>query len=130
MNDYVIIDGVAYSADELYHHGIKGMKWGIRKDRKKRSNRKDRKKHGNNSQYDRLMSRANKMLPKTSKLLSKVPTPSYKLGLSWVSQNRNLLNMQMQQFNQQMSQTSNQWFEQTNLINQINMDMTMKSMMF
>lgn len=28
MSEYIIVNG------ELYHHGVKGMKWGVRKDRK------------------------------------------------------------------------------------------------
>ena len=31
MGNYFIVNG------ELYHHGVKGMKWGVRKDRKRDS---------------------------------------------------------------------------------------------
>lgn len=34
---YTIIDGELYRTDELYHHGVKGMRWGVRKERKHRS---------------------------------------------------------------------------------------------
>lgn len=39
MSDYIIHNGTLMS-EELYHHGVKGMKWGRRKD-KKASHNKD-----------------------------------------------------------------------------------------
>lgn len=42
--DYYLIDGDVYSSGELYHHGVKGMKWGVRKDKYKAMNRQQRKK--------------------------------------------------------------------------------------
>ena len=36
---YTIIDGELYRTDELYHHGVKGMRWGVRRERKSRAER-------------------------------------------------------------------------------------------
>jgi hypothetical protein len=47
MGKYIIHNGLLYSSDELYHHGVKGMKWGVRKspeykiDNRKRKNLTD-----------------------------------------------------------------------------------------
>ena len=42
MADYIITNGQLHSTDELMHYGVKGMKWGVRKDEKAKAYRSDR----------------------------------------------------------------------------------------
>lgn len=59
---YTIIDGELYHTDELYHHGIKGMRWGVRRKLKNKSNsdiRKDMKRKKLENEYAQTLA-ANK----------------------------------------------------------------------
>lgn len=44
MSKYILMHGVFADVNELYHYGVKGMKWGVRKDEYKAMTRKQRKK--------------------------------------------------------------------------------------
>ena len=40
MSKYIIVDGRLYTQDELMHYGVKGMKWGVRRDVQLLANRR------------------------------------------------------------------------------------------
>ena len=70
---YTIIDGELYRTDELYHHGVKGMRWGVRKERKHRS-RAERIKERTEVRQAREVDRQARAAAKQAKMASKIQT--------------------------------------------------------
>lgn len=77
MSDYIYYNGELYRCDsELYHYGVKGMKWGVRrakrqleKTRSKLNKYYDKARNGDNSK--RLRNKINKAVGKSNKLYLK-----------------------------------------------------------
>lgn len=82
MSDYIIKDG------ELYHYGVPGMKWGIRRSREKLSKRIDKLTRSNDTlrdrkiTYDKLAAqnevRSNQVIAKNQKYASRIAKASAK----------------------------------------------------
>lgn len=49
MSNYSIVNGELVNTDELHHHGVKGMRWGVRKARRNYENYSNRRKAANES---------------------------------------------------------------------------------
>lgn len=64
MSEYMIIDSQFYNTDELYHYGVKGMRWGVIRAQKSLTDRGISKRQ---SQNERLEKRAAKYDVKVSK---------------------------------------------------------------
>ena len=60
MSQYIIHNGMLYSADELYHYGTKGMKWGVRKAEYQSMNRLQRKRTRTAYKIDKMYDRTHK----------------------------------------------------------------------
>lgn len=84
-----------FNEHELFHHGVKGMKWGIRKDRKRSSN--NRPKQGLGSFRETREMLRNKPRKKKS-TVNRLKDKS-RVGKRWLM-NNSILNMQLQQASQ------------------------------
>lgn len=73
MSKYMIVNGQFHSEDELYHYGVKGMQWGVRRATKRLGRAKTTK------QYNKAVDILNKHRAKATKEISKLSAKRPKL---------------------------------------------------
>lgn len=71
MSDYMIVNGELRRADnELKHYGVKGMKWGVRKNPAKAYSKASRKLNKLNRHVEKKERKMNKKIAKADKILT------------------------------------------------------------
>ena len=82
MSNYTIVNGQLVSEDELYHYGVLGMKWGVRRGRTSQAYAKASKK------LKKMQDRVDKAQTKANKKLARAQRVEYGWSLSKKRKNK------------------------------------------